>query len=137
VKYRLTKEAWASIGKQAGWIKEAGSNGWFEWDEGAGSGPWIISYRNIEPSELYDETGRAYSDREIMKNMIISIQNTFSDEKLSPNQIEYFIDKFMTEDEFFENVQEANQLSKDEQRIEQRDIDVGLVDDPFSPDASM
>ena len=124
MKYQITKQAWESIGKQAGWMrsgqepKEFQGSRWFEWDDSInGSGTWDIVYRDINPDELYDENGRSLSEKEIMKKMIISIQHKFGDEKLSPTQIEYFLDKLSLDEDFFDLVQKSNQLFRDEQRI--------------------
>ena len=114
--------------KKARWVKESQESRWFEWDDNMG-GTWVIDYKNINPQELYDDSGRAFSDKDIMKNMIVSIQNKWGDRKLTPQQIEYWFDKFgLTTEEFFEGVQEANKLFRDEQRIEERDIEMGLND---------
>lgn len=110
------------------WYKKAQETRWFEWEDNNGE-TWEIDFKNIEPSELYDQSGHALSDEEIMKNMIISIQNKFSDEPISPHQKEYWLEKFKLDtDEFFEKVQEANNLFEDERRIEKRDMEMGLYD---------
>ena len=128
MKYKITKQAWKSIGKQAGWMKESQRVKWFEWEDPNSSNNWIINYRDIEPDEMYNEQGRSLSEKEIMRKMIVSIQNKFEDNKLTSAQIEYFIDKFDLESDFFDMVQETNALFRDEQRIEQRDMDMGLDD---------
>jgi len=108
------------------WYKKAQKVRWFNWDLGSGD-IWTITYRDIEPSEMYDN-GQALSDRAIMGKMIVSIQNKYGDLSLSRKQIEYFLDKFMSKDEFFDKVQETNNKFKEEEKIEQRDIDSGLID---------
>ena len=110
------------------WYKKAQETRWFEWDNPNAGDQWTISYRNIEPDELY-EAGRSLSDKVIMEKMITKIQNLYSDEPLNSHQMLYWLEKFpLTTEEFFEKVQEANSLFRDEQRIEQRDIDMGISD---------
>jgi hypothetical protein len=107
------------------WRKTAQKVKWFEWEAKPGN-IWTIQYRDID--SLY-ENGRALSNRVIMEKMIVSIQHKDADISLSsPKQIGYFLDKFISEEEFFDKVQETNNKFRDEQRIEQRDIDSGLID---------
>ena len=132
-KIKISKSEWTNIGKKAGWMKTSQVVKAFTWiDDYKGSGTWDIDYKDIKPEDLYykDGTliGKSKSDKDIMKEMIQSITNIESGEKLSMIQIDHFIKKLMTTDEFFDLVQEANQLYGDEQRIEQRDIDTGLID---------
>ena len=132
-KIKISKSEWTNIGKKAGWMKTSQVVKAFIWiDDYKGSGTWDIDYKDIKPEDLYYKDGiligKSKSDKDIMKEMIQSITNIESGEKLSMTQIDHFIRKLMTTDEFFDLVQEANQLYGDEQRIEQRDIDTGLID---------
>jgi len=125
---KISKKEWESIGKKAGWMKVADQFNirWFEWeDDQNGSGKWTITYRDILPDELYGEDGKSLSNRAIIEKMIISIQSE-DGVTLTPEQILHFLNKLSLEEDFFELVQEANDSFRDEQRIEQRDIDVGL-----------
>ncbi len=58
----------------------------------------------------------------------VSRLTIMNNEKLPQEQISYFIDKVLSPSEFFEMVQETNKEFMDEERIEQRDIDMGLLD---------
>lgn len=109
---------WYSLYKKAQSVK------WFEWEDPNG-GTWVVEYRDLDPKELY-ENGRAKSNEELMKLMIIGIQNKWEDKKLTPPQVEYFLKKFPLIEDFFDEVTEAEKLFRDEQRIEERDIEMGL-----------
>ena len=127
MKIKLSKSQWQFIGKKAGWMKKSQQVRWFDWQDNSGE-KWNISYRDIDPKEMY-ENGKALSDKAIMVKMIVGIQSEYSDEKLPKRVIPYWVDKIgIDTQDFFEEVQQANHIFEDEQRIERSDVDSGLID---------
>ena len=129
-KLKISKKEWKDIGKKAGWMKKAQSQQkWFEWEDNNG-GIWEIGYKDLpleELEEMQNEKGGILRPEVIMRNMITFIQNKREDDKLTPSQMVYWLEKFKLDpDEFFDKIQETNNLFREEQRIEQGDIDSGL-----------
>ena len=135
---KISKKEWKSIGDKAGWIKEAKNNTvrWFDWEDLKSGEIWTIQYRELDANELdesYDigGNGTGPSEKEIILRMIVSIEPKNSGDKLNYSEIQSFIDPVngvISPSEFFEKVQETNNEFMDEARIEQRDIDMGLLD---------
>jgi len=133
---KISKKEWKSIGDKAGWTKEAQNNTvkWFDWEDLNSAEVWTIQYRDLPANELdqsYDKNGTGHSENEIMSRMIESIERKSSGEKLGYYEFQRFIDPVngvISPSEFFEKVQETNNEFMDEARIEQRDIDMGLLD---------
>jgi len=99
---------------------------WFDWTED--NKTWTISYRELEEVEMYESNGKLLSNIDLMDKMVISIRYSGYDEmSLSRDQIRLLLEKMSPED-FFDKVRETNDDFLDERRIEQRDIDSGLID---------
>ncbi len=127
---KISKKEWKSIGDKAGWTKESQNNTvrWFDWEDLKSGEIWTIQYRELDE---FGGTGTGPSEKEIMLRMIISIEPKNSGEKLNYSEIQRFIDPVngvISPSEFFEMVQETNSEFMDEERIERRDIDMGLLD---------
>jgi hypothetical protein len=136
-KIKISKKEWLELGKKAGWMKIAQNNRvrWFDWEDLNSGEMWTIQYRDLDANEL-DESydigkGIGPSEKDVMLRMLLGIENKNSGKKLNWSEIEKFIDPIigiLSPSEFFEMVQETNKEFMDEERIEQRDMDMGLLD---------
>ena len=107
------------------WYKKAQETRWFTWEDEAGD-KWNISYKNIPNDELYDEEGKSISKRSIIEKMITDIYLIETGDSVVVDS--FLDDEPLLEDEFFDEVRNANLRFEDERRIELRDIGMGLYD---------
>ena len=126
MKIKLSKSQWEFIGKKAGWMKAAQvTNKWFEWTDDSGT-TWNVTYRGLDDEEMYGN-GKAISDFDLIKKMVVQIQNTSTLEKIPVDSVLQWMGKVkMDKSDFFEQIKMSDIGFEEEWRSENRDIEMGL-----------